>query len=127
MNALSAHQLRSDQAAQPLRVGVLTNPFARGNQGRRAGALRNQRLREQVTQSTADVPAAVDALLDGGATVLAINGGDGTFGAAIAHLERRGLELPLIPVLGGTNNSIAKDARAIGRIDRVAARVERLG
>jgi hypothetical protein len=109
------------------RVGILTNPFSRSNLSRPRGPYRSEVLHEQVTQSLHDVPRALDRLLAEGTPAIAINGGDGTLGAAIAHLEDRGQLVPLIPVLGGTNNSVAKDTGGIGRIDRVAERLQLLG
>jgi hypothetical protein len=106
-------------------IGLLTNPNAR--QARKVPAEVSgvhHVLREEITASPDAVPAALDRLLAHGIEALIVNGGDGTLGAVIAHLERHRLKtqapLPkLIPVLGGTNNSVAKDVGAVGRLDAV--------
>ncbi len=102
------------------KLGILTNPFARS-----ANVVRLPRHPlEHITQTPAEVPRALDKLLDAGVTALAINGGDGTLGAAIAHMEKRGALLPIVPVMGGTNNAVAKDAGSLGTLEKVLARLD---
>ncbi|MCC6809980.1 MAG: hypothetical protein IT381_21300 [Deltaproteobacteria bacterium] len=110
-------------------IGVITNPNARASARVDIEVSGTHHvLREEVTTTPSDVPAALDRLLAYGVEAIMVNGGDGTLSSVIAHLDRRRVNastpLPkLIPVLGGTNNSVAKDVGAVGRIAAVKKRV----
>lgn len=103
------------------RIGIITNPNARCSQTFAPKGV----AREETTRHAAELPGALDRLLAGGIDFLAVNGGDGTLGAVVSQLAARKLSaLPLlVPVLGGTNNAVAKDAGAVGRLDAVLTRV----
>jgi diacylglycerol kinase family enzyme len=106
-------------------VGVITNPNARQSVSAEVAGSHHV-LREEVTRSPADVPAAIDRLLAHDPEAIIVNGGDGTLGSVIGHLYKTRPKEPmprLVPVLGGTNNSVAKDVGAVGRIEAVKKRI----
>lgn len=110
-------------------VGIITNPNARQS-ARVPTELLGQShvLREEVTKSPADLPAALDRLLAHDVEAIVVNGGDGTLGAVIGYLHGKGVALPrLVAVKGGTNNSVAKDVGSVGRIDAVKRKIAEHG
>lgn len=106
-------------------IGVITNPNARKSVSAEVAGTHNI-LREEVTREPKDVPGAIDRLLEHDVEAIVVNGGDGTLGSVIGHLHTRRPNGPLprlVPVLGGTNNSVAKDVGAVGRIATVKKRI----
>ena len=71
-------------------------------------------MRERVTTSVSEIPAALQAVR--GCSYLLVNGGDGTLGEIVTALAKSGEPLPiLVPTYGGTNNAVAKDVGAARR------------
>ncbi len=88
---------------------MLTNPHARGHA--LCANFQHPQVNERVTSTVSDIPGALQAL--GDCRYLLVNGGDGTIGEVVTQYMAEGKELPnFIPVLGGTNNSVAKDVGA---------------
>jgi len=107
----------------PHRLAVLSNAGSRGNRGGRWARLPLDGLGgpSLLTHDVADLPQALDALLEARPDALAVNGGDGTLQTLLAECARRGVlgELPPIAVLpGGTTNMCAHDLSGVWHLRR---------
>src|SRR5262249_26125616 len=95
-----------------LRSAILTNPHSNRNR-RHLPALRAQlakhpEIRHIETPSLDALPGAVDALLEDGVELLAINGGDGTVHLTLtALLHAAGERMPTIALLPGGATSMS--------------------
>jgi diacylglycerol kinase family enzyme len=97
-----------------LRSAILTNPHSNRNRRHlprlRSQLARHPDIRHIETRSLAELPRAVDALLDDGVELLAINGGDGTVHLTLtALMQIAGERMPTIALLpGGTTSMSAR-------------------
>jgi diacylglycerol kinase (ATP) len=110
-------------------VGMLSNPNSGHNRDlypRVSKLVGNcPSIHHRVTQSAADIPAALHELAQLEVQVLAINGGDGSIAAILGHLLEHNIfsPTPLIVLLpGGTANMTAGDIGVRGNLIRAVGR-----
>lgn len=110
-------------------VGLISNPGSGHNRDQferiRARIGQCAAIHHLVTDSPADIAAAVEKLSAADIGVLAINGGDGTVSAILGHLLESGLfaNPPLIVLLpGGTANMNAGDIGVSGSLLKATSR-----
>jgi diacylglycerol kinase family enzyme len=110
-------------------VGLISNPTSGHNRDQfdriREHIDQYPAIRHRITDSPADIPAALQELAALDVAVLAINGGDGTVAAVLAELlERKPFaQPPLIALLpGGTANMTAGDVGVNGSLRKAVAR-----
>jgi hypothetical protein len=110
---------------RPLRIAVLNNPASGNNRrGHRFASILEALKRSGVAHAEADslegLIAATQRLLDDGAELLVVNGGDGTVQAVLTGIFRspRSARVPLVAVLpGGTTNTTAHNVGYGGRAE----------
>ncbi len=110
-------------------IGMLSNPNSGHN---RAGfeAIRARVnncpvIHHRITESSAEIPAALAELAKREVQVLAINGGDGTIAAVLGYMLEHNVfdKPPLIALLpGGTANMTAGDIGVAGSLSRATDR-----
>ena len=107
---------------RPIRTGVINNPLSFRNKRRHAlpavqDLLRaNSRVAYHEVNRPEDIITATRMLVDAGAEMIVVNGGDGTVQAVLTGLFGDGAPdtLPLLAVLpGGTTNMVAADVGAM--------------
>lgn len=110
-------------------VGVISNPASGHNRDQFAGIRaiidRSPAIHHRITDSPADIAAALRELAAQQVEVLAINGGDGTVSAILGELLESQLFAtpPLIALLpGGTANMNAGDIGVRGALPKAVAR-----